>query len=109
MPQMLLHLLNSASAVHLKVRISRVLLHAPSDPFSLHVVWGVVWLIISLVFFVAGLLVGLVAFKQSAAQQKSDASHFLPVPHSGAVSTTSIPSLLAIMGLTVGSLLFGLQ
>ncbi|KIM87416.1 hypothetical protein PILCRDRAFT_814937 [Piloderma croceum F 1598] len=72
-------------------------------------VWGVLWLIIALIFFAAGLIVGLVAFKQSAEQQKEDAKHFLPVPgsKSGAVSTASIPSALMMMGLVVGSILFG--
>lgn len=64
---------------------------------------------ISLVFFAGGLLVGLVAFKQSAEQQKEDAKHFLPVPHSsGAMSTANIPSTLVMMGLVLGSMLFGL-
>ncbi|KAH8100227.1 peptidase M50B-like-domain-containing protein [Cristinia sonorae] len=43
-------------------------------------VWGVIWLIIAFCFFAAGIIVGLVAFKQSAAQQAQDTSHFLPVP-----------------------------
>jgi len=71
-------------------------------------VWGVLWLIIAFIFFGGGLLVGLVVFKQSAAQQKQDASHFLPVPHSGAISTASIPSALTMIGLVVGSLFVGL-
>jgi len=73
-------------------------------------VWGVLWLVIALIFFAAGVLVGLVAFKQSAEQQKDDAKHFLPVPHahSGAVSTANIPSTLVMMGLAIGSVLFGL-
>lgn len=72
-------------------------------------VWGVLWLIISLMFFAGGIIVGLVVFKESAAQQKEDAKHFLPVPHSnsGAVSTASIPNGLVILGLAVGSTLFG--
>jgi hypothetical protein len=76
---------------------------------SYHIVWGVLWLIIALIFFAAGLIVGLVAFKQSAEQQKEDAKHFLPVPgsNSGAASTASIPSALIMMGLVVGSILLG--
>ncbi|THV05121.1 hypothetical protein K435DRAFT_826609 [Dendrothele bispora CBS 962.96] len=51
-------------------------------------VWGVIWLIQALIFFALGVIVGLVAFKQSAAVQKDNASHFLPVPgSSGAIST----------------------
>jgi hypothetical protein len=76
---------------------------------SYHIVWGVLWLIIALIFFAAGLIVGLVAFKQSVEQQKEDAKHFLPVPgsNSGAASTASIPSALIMMGLVVGSILLG--
>jgi len=60
-------------------------------------VWGVIWLIQAFVFFAGGILVGLVAFKESTAQQQSDASHFLPVPGShnaaSSISGTSISSL----------------
>ncbi|KAJ3728531.1 peptidase M50B-like-domain-containing protein [Lentinula raphanica] len=52
-------------------------------------VWGVLWLFISLIFFIAGVLVGLAAFKESAEQQKEDSSKFLPVPgSSGAIAPT---------------------
>ena len=72
--------------------------------------WGVIWLIQALVFFAGGVIVGLVAFKQSAAQQKEDASHFLPVPHahSGTVSTANIPNVLIMIAFVIGSTLFGL-
>jgi len=72
-------------------------------------VWGVLWLVIAIIFFAAGVLVGLVAFKESAQQQKEDASHFLPVPgsKSGAASTT-IPSGLAMLTLLLMSTLLGL-
>jgi len=43
-------------------------------------VWGFFWLIIAAVFFALGILVGLAAFKQDAAQQKIDSAKFLPVP-----------------------------
>ncbi|ETW85341.1 hypothetical protein HETIRDRAFT_407445 [Heterobasidion irregulare TC 32-1] len=57
-------------------------------------VWGVIWLIQAFIFFVLGIIVGLVAFKESAAQQKEDASHFLPVPgSSGALSTSPLSGL----------------
>ncbi|KAI6151133.1 peptidase M50B-like-domain-containing protein [Pisolithus tinctorius] len=60
-------------------------------------VWGVIWLIIAIIFFAAGVLVGIVAFKESEAQQQSDASHFLPVPgSSGAVLGAPIPTFLLI-------------
>jgi len=41
-------------------------------------VWGVFWLAISFIFFILGILVGVVAFKESAAQQA--ASTFLDSP-----------------------------
>ncbi|KAA1477081.1 hypothetical protein DENSPDRAFT_844243 [Dentipellis sp. KUC8613] len=64
-------------------------------------VWGVVWLLIAACFFAAGILVGLAAFKETAAQQKEDASHFLPVPgSSGAVPSTPL-SLLAVFASAV--------
>jgi len=43
-------------------------------------VWGVVWLFVACVYFALGIIVGLVAFKESTAQQKEDSSHFLPAP-----------------------------
>ncbi|GBE82772.1 peptidase M50B-like-domain-containing protein [Sparassis latifolia] len=56
-------------------------------------VWGVVWLIIAGCFFAAGIIVGIVVFKESAAQQASDAKHFLPVPgSSGAAPSASCTS-----------------
>lgn len=56
-------------------------------------VWGVIWLIQAFIFFAGGILVGLVAFKQTTAQQESDTSHFLPVPgqHSAASSIFHSP------------------
>ncbi|RXK41358.1 hypothetical protein M231_01263 [Tremella mesenterica] len=39
--------------------------------------WGAFWLIIAIVFFIAGILVGLVAFKQSWAEQRTSADNFL--------------------------------
>lgn len=82
-------------------------------------VWGVIWLIIAFCFFAGGVLVGLACFKvcpvpaglfsdcthpswslsslqQSAAQQKQDSSHFLPVPgSSGALQLLPTQYLLA--------------
>ncbi|KAF8061708.1 peptidase M50B-like-domain-containing protein [Lyophyllum atratum] len=65
-------------------------------------VWGVIWLIQAFIFFALGVIVGLVAFKQSAEEQKLDASHFLPVPgsHSGASSIS--PGLLLVTLATIG-------
>lgn len=45
-------------------------------------VWGFVWLVVAFIFFAAGILVGLVAFKQNVEQQKADSARFLPVPGS---------------------------
>jgi len=43
-------------------------------------VWGVVWLIIAFIFFAAGVLVGIAAFKESAAEQVENSKTFLPTP-----------------------------
>jgi len=51
-------------------------------------VWGVIWLLIALGFFAAGLLVGIAAFKESEAQQKEDSLHFIPVPGAKGGATT---------------------
>jgi len=57
-------------------------------------VWGVIWLIQALIFFALGVIVGLVAFKQSAKQQKIDSEHFLPVPGSNAAVASMSPNAL---------------
>ncbi|KAF9265858.1 hypothetical protein L218DRAFT_971755 [Marasmius fiardii PR-910] len=67
-------------------------------------VWGVIWLLIAFVFFGLGVIVGLVAFKETAEEQKEDASKFLPVPgSSGALSMT--PN--SVLGLAITLLQFG--
>jgi len=43
-------------------------------------VWGVFWLIIAIIFFALGVIVGLLVFKENSAQQKQDSKDFLPVP-----------------------------
>jgi len=43
-------------------------------------VWGVIWLIIAFMFFAAGVIVGLVVFKKSAADQSAASKNFLPTP-----------------------------
>ncbi|KAE9398372.1 hypothetical protein BT96DRAFT_920902 [Gymnopus androsaceus JB14] len=63
--------------------------------------WGVLWLLISLIFFAAGILVGLAAFKETAAQQKEDSSVFLPVPGSSAMSLTAVPSVISLVAAAV--------
>ncbi|KAK4043447.1 peptidase M50B-like-domain-containing protein [Parachaetomium inaequale] len=40
--------------------------------------WGVIWSIISLGFMAAGIVAGIAAFPQSAAQQREDSQHFIP-------------------------------
>lgn len=39
-------------------------------------IWGVLWFIISLIFFVSGILIGLAAFKQDMQTQQQQASGF---------------------------------
>ncbi|VDB84589.1 unnamed protein product [Peniophora sp. CBMAI 1063] len=68
-------------------------------------VWGVIWLLIAIVFFAAGILVGLAAFKESAAQQAEDSKHFLPVPGSGALANAPIPTALLSLVIVVGTIL----
>ncbi|KAG8715414.1 hypothetical protein FRC08_010601 [Ceratobasidium sp. 394] len=43
-------------------------------------VWGVIWLLISFVYFGLGVLVGIAAFKDTNAEQRAANEHFLPVP-----------------------------
>jgi len=43
-------------------------------------VWGVIWLIVAFLFFAAGVIVGLVVFKDDWKEQKDDSKGFLPVP-----------------------------
>ncbi|SCV71487.1 BQ2448_3075 [Microbotryum intermedium] len=40
--------------------------------------WGVLWAIVSIVFMVAGILCGVLAFKDSFSQQAADSAKFLP-------------------------------
>lgn len=68
-------------------------------------VWGVIWLLIAIIFFAAGILVGLAAFKESASQQAEDSKHFLPVPGSGALANAPIPSALLLLVVAVATLL----
>jgi len=55
-------------------------------------VWGVIWLIQAFIFFVAGVLVGLVAFKQSQEQQEQASDHFLPLPWQKGDATSNFSS-----------------
>lgn len=45
-------------------------------------VWGVIWLIIAFIFFGLGIIVGIIAFKESATEQRTAAEKFLPGPGS---------------------------
>lgn len=65
-------------------------------------VWGVIWLIIAFGFFALGIIVGLLAFKESAAQQAQDSKHFLPVPGANGALTLSGSPLLMCISITVG-------
>jgi len=70
-------------------------------------VWGVIWLIQAFIFFAFGIIVGLVAFKQTTSQQEAQSSHFLPVPgsHSGAFRVSpDFVALAALLGLGWGVL-----
>ncbi|KAJ7445745.1 peptidase M50B-like-domain-containing protein [Mycena galericulata] len=68
-------------------------------------VWGFIWLIQAFIFFAAGVLVGLAAFKESTAQQKSDASHFLPAPGSSSAAIPLSPNTLfvSVIALILGA------
>ena len=69
-------------------------------------VWGVIWLLIAIVFFALGIIVGLAAFKESAAQQAEDSKHFLPVPgSSGALSNAPIHTIMLSLVVIIGTLL----
>ncbi|TFK34891.1 peptidase M50B-like-domain-containing protein [Crucibulum laeve] len=69
-------------------------------------VWGFIWLIQAFIFFALGVIVGLVSFKQTAEQQKDDASRFLPVPgsKSGALSTSPDIFLSIVVASVLGAL-----
>jgi len=71
-------------------------------------VWGVIWLIIAFIFFISGILVGIVAFKESAAQQKEDSKHFLPAPGSNGAIPMSLSTPLALLLSTLSSALLAL-
>jgi len=71
-------------------------------------VWGFLWLVVAFAFFAAGVIVGLVAFKQNVEQQKADASHFLPVPGSKNAALSLSPNYLAAWTLTVSLSILGL-
>ncbi|KAJ7074225.1 peptidase M50B-like-domain-containing protein [Mycena amicta] len=64
-------------------------------------VWGVIWLIQAFVFFIAGILVGLAAFKESTAQQKEDASHFLPAPGSSSDALAASPNVFLTISIAL--------
>jgi len=93
-------------------------------------VWGVIWLVIAFIFFLLGIMVGILAFKvrhslrctvflccsllrvivvqQSAAQQKEDAEHFLPVPGSNGAIAMPLSAPLALLVSTLSSALLSL-
>lgn len=70
-------------------------------------VWGVIWLMIAAGFFAAGIIVGIVAFKQSAAQQASDSLHFLPVPGSHNAALSLSPGWASAISVLVSLLMSG--
>ncbi|KAJ3517481.1 hypothetical protein NLJ89_g490 [Agrocybe chaxingu] len=72
-------------------------------------VWGFIWLIVAIVFFALGVIVGLVCFKQNLEQQKQDSASFLPVPGSNSAAMGLLPnsylSCLIFVSLSVMNLL----
>ncbi|KAG1835551.1 peptidase M50B-like-domain-containing protein [Suillus variegatus] len=65
-------------------------------------VWGVIWLVVAFMYFAAGIIVGLVAFKESTSEQESAAAHFLPAPgSSGAMTSVPLPGVLLMIVTTL--------
>ncbi|KZT11104.1 uncharacterized protein LAESUDRAFT_720283 [Laetiporus sulphureus 93-53] len=60
-------------------------------------VWGVVWLFVAFAFFAAGIIVGIAAFKETAAEQAEASDHFLPTGTSNAALGSSVSSLVLVM------------
>ncbi|KAF5387143.1 hypothetical protein D9615_001999 [Tricholomella constricta] len=69
-------------------------------------VWGIIWLIQAFIFFALGVIVGLVAFKQSAEEQKEASDRFLPFPpnKSGALALSPCALLVTFVTFAVGKL-----
>jgi hypothetical protein len=59
-------------------------------------VWGFIWLVQAIIYFALGIIIGLLAFKENAQQQATDASHFLPVPGSKSGALSLEPSSLVL-------------
>ncbi|KAF9453660.1 hypothetical protein P691DRAFT_719040 [Macrolepiota fuliginosa MF-IS2] len=72
-------------------------------------VWGIIWLIQAFIFFILGIIVGLVAFKQSAAEQQTESSHFLPAPGSKSSSGVLdlVPDLTKVVVVSLITMVFG--
>lgn len=70
-------------------------------------VWGFIWMIQAVIFFALGVIVGLVAFKESAAEQKESSSHFLPVPGSSSGSLGLLPDMMKAVVVSVVTMIFG--
>jgi len=69
-------------------------------------VWGVIWLIVAFIFFALGIIVGIVAFKDSASEQHDAAEKFLPGPGStGAASQLTQPHYLLCISLITAAYL----
>lgn len=60
-------------------------------------VWGVIWLLIAFCFFILGVLVGIIAFKETAAQQAEDSKHFLPTPGTSSALALPVAAPLAFL------------
>ncbi|KAH9069419.1 peptidase M50B-like-domain-containing protein [Lactarius deliciosus] len=66
-------------------------------------VWGVIWLLIAFCFFILGVLVGILAFKETAAEQAEDAKHFLPTPGTSSALALPIAAPLALLASVLSS------
>ncbi|KAH9056775.1 peptidase M50B-like-domain-containing protein [Lactarius vividus] len=60
-------------------------------------VWGVIWLLIAFCFFILGVFVGIIAFKETAAEQAEDAKHFLPTPGTSSALALPVATPLALL------------
>ncbi|KAH8995890.1 peptidase M50B-like-domain-containing protein [Lactarius hatsudake] len=66
-------------------------------------VWGVIWLLIAFCFFILGVLVGILAFKETAAEQAEDSKHFLPTPGTSNALALPVAAPLALLASVLSS------
>ncbi|KAI5114653.1 hypothetical protein M0805_005529 [Coniferiporia weirii] len=59
---------------------------------------------IAFIFFAAGIIVGLVCFKESEAEQEQESLHFLPVPGASAgILSASLPTPIVCLASLVST------